>query len=118
NHIAGRVDARPIRPRPQPATWVTLADNLAVNGRSQIQLNQRTRAFKKLELRAQGNGRTAIDKVIVTFANGRSQTVNLGANLTKKKSSVAIDLAGDSRFVDRIVLVGKSSGRNASVDVL
>lgn len=114
----GRVFTRPqIRPLPQPLTWVTLANNAQVNGRAAIRVPQSARKFTKLELRAD-QGRTSIDKVMIVFGNGRTQVVDLDAKLTKNKPSVSIDLAGNTRQIERIVLVGKSNGRKASVDVL
>jgi hypothetical protein len=105
------------RPRPQRLTWVSLASNMAVSGRIVIDVSPAQRAFTKLELRAEGKGKTSIDKVLIVYGNGRTQTVELDAKLTKRQPTLAIDLAGDSRTIDKIVLVGRSNGRNALVDV-
>lgn len=119
NRLDGRVDGRWNIVRRQPLTYVTLANNLALDGRALIRLQPMKRQFSKLELRAEGNGRTVVDKVIVHFANGRSQTIDLDAKLNgKKQRAISIDLKGDSRNIERVIVVGKSNGRNASLDVL
>lgn len=104
-------------PRPQPLSWVSLANDTKVNGRTAIKVAQGTRAFTKLELRAQ-QGNTKIDRVLITYGNGKTQTIDLNKRLSKFQSAVSIDLNGSSRFVTKVVLVGKSNGRRASVDVL
>ena len=109
--------ALPIRPMPPVYAPVTLADNTQLNGREVIRVAQGTRSFNKIELRAE-QGKTTIDKVIVTFGNGRSQTFELDTKLSKKQPTVSLDLNGQSRSIQRIVLVGKSNGRNASLDVI
>jgi hypothetical protein len=117
--------AMPVRPMPpvyQPVYQpvyapVTLADNTQLNGRELIRVAQGSRTFSKLELRAE-QGKTSIDKVIVTFGNGRSQTFALDTKLSKKQPTISLDLSGQSRSIQRIVLVGKSNGRNASLDVI
>jgi hypothetical protein len=109
--------ALPVRPMPPVYAPVTLASNTQLNGREAIRVAQGTRSFNKIELRAD-QGKTSIDKVIVTYRNGRSQTFELDTKLSKKQPSVSIDLQGRNRSIERIVLVGKSNGRNASLDVI
>jgi hypothetical protein len=104
-------------PRPQPLSWVSLANDTKVNGRTAIKVAQGMRAFTKLELRAE-QGNTKIDRVLITYGNGQTQTVDLDKRLSKVQSAISIDLNGSSRFITKVVLVGKSNGRRASVDVL
>lgn len=106
-------------PAPMPPTlsWISLANDAKVSGRTAIRVPQGTRAFTKLELRAQ-QGNTQIDRVLITFGNGQTQTVELNKRLSKFQSAISIDLNGSSRFITKVVLVGKSNGRRASVDVL
>jgi hypothetical protein len=111
---------RPVRPMPPvyvAPTWVTLANDMQVNGRTSIKVSPTARQFTKLELRAE-QGNTSIDKVMIVFGNGRSQVVDLKTRLGKRDSSVSIDLTGNARSIERIVLVGRSNGRRASLDVL
>lgn len=116
---------RPVRPMPPvytppvyvAPTWVTLANDMQVNGRTSIKVAPTERQFTKLELRAE-QGNTSIDKVMIVFGNGRSQVVDLKTKLGKRDSRVSIDLNGNARSIERIVLVGRSNGRRASLDVL
>ena len=69
-------------------------------------------------LRSDGNGKTKIDRVMIIFGNGQRQTVELDAKLNKKSPNVSIDLQGNTRNIDKIVVVGKTNGRNGSLDIL
>jgi hypothetical protein len=96
-----------------------LANNTRVAGMEDISVAQGRRAFTKLELKA-NSGRTNLELVVIRFANGQSQTVNLRGNqngVIKAGKSVTIDLAGNARYIQSIKLIGKS-GRRASIDVL
>lgn len=103
--------------RPPVQSWTTLANDAKVNGRMVLDLKAYNRQFSRLSLRSDGNGKTKIDRVMIVFGNGERQTVELNAKLNKSSSAVSIDLKGDTRNIDKIVLVGKSNGRNASLDV-
>ena len=98
-----------------PLRWVTLANDTRLWGRAVIQVAPSARKFTKLELRAD-HGRTSIDKVLIQFANGRTQVVEQNASLTGYKP-LTIDLKGDTRSIDRIVIVGRSTPRS-TLDVL
>jgi hypothetical protein len=101
--------------RPDVARPITLASSERINGRQIIKVNESLRAFSKLELRAR-SGRTDLDKVVVTFGNGQTQTIDCNRQLSANES-FTIDLAGKQRNVKRIVLVGRS-GRRGSLDVI
>ena len=108
---------QPMPPRPMPISWVTLANDAQLDGRALIKVAPNARAFTKLQLRAD-DGRAQIEKVMITFGNGRTQIVNLDKKLSKRDSSVSIDLRGESRNIERIVVVGRTHGRGAGLDVL
>ena len=103
------------RPAPRPMYPVTLASAQKLSGREVIRVAPSQRAFTKLELRANA-GRTKLDKVMITFANGRTQLVDCNKLLTGGER-FSIDLKGNARNIKSIVLVG-SSGRRASLDIL
>src|SRR5690242_14610347 len=63
------------RPAPRPMYPVTLASSQTVNGRDVIRVSAAQRAFTKLELRST-KGRTKLDKVMITFANGGTQLID------------------------------------------
>jgi hypothetical protein len=118
-----RFDRLAVQPVPQSwrrpvQTWTTLANDARIDGRMVIDLGAYNRQYSRLSLRSDGNGRTKIDRVMIVFGNGERQTIELNAKLHKSSSAVSIDLKGNTRNIDKIVLVGKSNGRNASVDVL
>jgi len=101
-----------VEPVVQP---VTLASSERLNGREIIKVNASLRAFTKLELRAK-SGRTNVDRVLITFGNGQTQTIECNRTLQANESFM-VGLQGNQRNIKRIVLVGKS-GRRASLDVL
>jgi len=101
-----------VEPVAQP---VTLASSQRLNGREIIKVSPSLRAFTKLELRAKA-GRTNVDKVVITFGNGQTQTIDCNRTLQANESFM-VGLQGNQRNIKRIVLVGKS-GRRASLDVL
>ncbi len=103
------------RPAPRPMYPVTLASAQKLSGREVIRVSPSQRAFTKLELRS-NTGRTKLDKVMITFANGRTQLIDCNKLLTGSER-FSIDLKGNARNIKSIVLVG-SSGRRASIDVL
>lgn len=95
-----------------------LANNTRVAGMEDISVAHGTRAFTKLEIEA-NRGRTNLELVVIRFANGQSQTVNLRGNqsgVVKAGKSLTIDLQGNARYIKSIKLIGKS-GRRASIDV-
>lgn len=103
------------RPAPRPMYPVTLASSQKVNGREFIRVAPSQRVFSKLELRSTA-GRTKLDKVMITFANGGTQLVDCN-KLLNGRDSFSIDLKGNARSIKSIVLVG-NSGRRASLDII
>ncbi len=100
------------------ARQVLLADNARVQGSSLISVAQGTRAFTRLQLTA-NKGRTNINQVVILFANGHRQVVDLAGKqngIINAKKSLSIDLQGNGRFIRSITLTGKS-GKRASIDV-
>ena len=110
----GHFDAR-FGVRPMPLRWVTLANDTHLSGRTSIKVAPSARKYSKVELRAD-KGLTQIDKVMIQFANGRTQLVEQNARLTASKP-LTIDLKGEARSIDRIVIVGRGTPW-ASLDVL
>jgi hypothetical protein len=77
-----------------------------------------SRRFSTLELRAEGRGKVAIDKVQVVFANGRSQTIKLDKKLSPQEPTLTVDLAGNEREITRIVIDGRAKNPHAVLDVI
>jgi hypothetical protein len=103
------------RPAPRPMYPVTLASAQKVSGREVIRVSPAQRAFTKLELRSTA-GRTKLDKVMITFANGGTQLIDCN-QLLSGRQTYSIDLKGNNRNIKSITLVG-SSGRRAALDVV
>jgi hypothetical protein len=103
------------RPAPRPLRPVTLATSQNVKGREVIRVSTSQRAFTKLELQSK-KGRTKLDKVMITFANGGTQLIDCNA-LIKNGQKYSIDLKGNARNIKSITLVGKS-GKRALLDVV
>lgn len=108
---------QPVTIAPQPVTWVTLASDQRVFGRTVIEVAPSARPFTKLSLRAE-DGRTRIQTVTIVFGNGAKQTVTLDTRLSRATPSVQIDLAGNTRRIDQIIVTGRSNGRHTGFDVL
>jgi hypothetical protein len=96
-----------------------LANDTRVAGRALINVSAGTRTFSKLELKAQ-NGRTDIQRVLITFANGQRQIVTLDGRrdgIVNQNKSLTIDLNGGARHIKSVLLIG-TSNRRATIDVL
>jgi hypothetical protein len=98
---------------------VLLANDTRVSGWSVINVAATNRAFTKLELKA-SNGRTDLDRVMITFNNGQRQIVSLRGRhdgLLNGNKSLTIDLDGGMRSIKSVMLIG-NSGRRGSIDIL
>lgn len=118
-------DHRQIRPMPQDGYmrrppivdhgsygWKTLASNERLTrGRDAVQLYEPVRA-RTLKLEATGRGSQFIDKVMITFANGHTQVVELNKRLGRFQP-LTIDVPGRSRMISRIVVFGRGSWQSS-----
>lgn len=114
--IDHQAQMRPMRPMVKPVKWTSLSSSsrLAASrfATSKAQIHVRSKAaYSTVKLEAKA-GSTFIDKVVITFGNGRSQTVELDKTLTAR-SPLLIDLNGESRFITKIVVHGKGGPRAA-----
>jgi hypothetical protein len=94
-------------------TVLSSFDRLA-NGRSVTRINS-WRKYSKLELQAT-KGQTEVEKVMIKFANGRSEVVMPDQKLTPGSPCLTIDLQGSSR-ITRITVLGHAN-RRASFEIL
>ncbi len=116
---AHQVISHPIiirEPRPvitHPVIWhgpvyptVTLAaENQIVNGRTVIAVGSQAGRFATLKLEADG-GRTYVQRVVVRFADGERQVMNLDRTLTGN-DCLTLDLNGDRRAIASVAVVGQ-----------
>lgn len=95
------------RPYWRNNTWQALSSPLQLDrGRTVIDVNQR-RPFQQLRLQTT-NGASRIDRVVVLFENGGRQVISVNQRLSPRNPMVNIDLDGQMRRVDRIVVMGDS----------
>lgn len=75
--------------------------------------------FSTLKLEATRGG-MFIDKLIVTFANGRSQVIEVDQTLGYRRGgqSTVVDLQGNHRRITAIAVYGRGNARNAAVTVM
>ena len=91
--------------RPRPQRWTTLAENAVMQrGRTVIDVSSQRR-FTKISLDA--NRPMFVDKVLILFANGERQVVEMNKRLGAYGAPVVIDLAGNSRMIDKVMVLGK-----------
>lgn len=115
NPVAARFAPPMYRPLPQHTRWTLLETARPSRfGRQVIDVHSRAR-FTKLKLEAT-RGVAMIDKVMITFANGRTQVVNLDKRLMGYGASsfTVIDLDGfNGRQISKIVILSKSGMRSS-----
>lgn len=105
----GGDDFGPRRYRP---TWVALGTApLARGGRSAIDVHDRG-TFTQLRLQASG-GSAWIDRVIVRFADGSHQVARTDRTLGRRDALFEIQLDGNNRRIDQILVVGDAQRRGA-----
>jgi hypothetical protein len=99
---------------PRYQAWSYLASGQLVRGRDTIKINSLAK-LDQLKLDLVGAGSMYVDKLVVTFGNGRSQTITLNKSLTQRSSSITVDLKGNDRKVTAITVLGRgtSSGFRA-----
>src|SRR5688572_1252576 len=79
--------------RPLPAHWTMLsAASLGPRGRAFVDVSTNAR-FTKLKLAT--NSALFVDKVMIVYANGKTQLVDLDKRLSRYDSSLIIDLEGN-----------------------
>jgi hypothetical protein len=100
--------------RPPMMKWQTLASSKRVSAHSAFYVRS-SDAFSKLKLEAAA-GTTFVDKVLITFGNGRTQLIDLDKRLSARDPLV-IDLDGNLRKISKVEVFGRS-GRRAAINVL
>jgi hypothetical protein len=100
--------------RPRPTSWIPLTARFDLDRRLVADLSTRHR-FEQLRLQNQ-TGRTSVKSVIVVFQNGERQRVPVNRVLRGNHSMVDIDLNGQGRRIDRVIVVG-DSGRRGSLQL-
>jgi hypothetical protein len=107
---AAQDDFGPRRYRP---TWIALSAPLQLTrtGADCIDVTDRG-TFTQLRLQSAG-GIAAIDRVIVRFADGSDQVVDLDRVLSARDGMLEIPLDGNNRRLDQIIVTGAPGARGA-----
>lgn len=104
---------QPVRPMPLPAPhaqrWSQLATGHLARGKAAIKLNTR-HAIDKLKLELVGPGQLFVDKLVVTFGNGRSQTIEVDRWLTARSAAAIVDVNGKHRKITKVTVYGRGNG--------
>ena len=102
-------------PRRYRSAWVALSSPLQLTGgRDVIDVRDRG-TFTQLRIQT-SNGASLLDRVLIRFADGSRQVVNLDQSLSPRNPRMEILLDGNNRRIDSIQLLGNSR-RNAAVQV-
>ena len=109
SQVAPSFDRRPAAARPMPQRWVLLDTSNANDTRNVIRVSSRAK-FSKLKLDAT-RGAAMIDKISVTFANGRTRVIDVNARVGMNDRPLIVDLPGDQRQITKIVIQSKGRAR-------
>jgi hypothetical protein len=70
------------------------------------------REFSTVKLQSNG-GKSLIYRVLIQFQNGRTQTVELNQYLNASNPSITIDLAGRTRQIAKVTVIGRNARQSA-----
>ena len=88
-------------------TWVPLTSPMRQYGpRTEIDVSMRDR-FGQVRLQNK-TGRTHVRAIMIQFRNGEQQVIRVDRLLFGHRERVDIDLSGEARRIDRIVVVGRT----------
>lgn len=99
---------RDTRTPPRFERWSLLASSHLSRGRAIVPVN--TTKIDKLKLELVGPGSLFVDKLVVTFRNGRSQTIEVDKWVTQRSFAAIVDLEGANRKVTSIAVHGRGNG--------
>jgi hypothetical protein len=81
---------------PRFERWSLLATGHLVRGRDVLAITSASK-IDKLKLELVGPGRLYVDKLVLTYGNGRTQTLEVNQWLTLRDASAIIDVGGNGR---------------------
>jgi len=98
--------------------WYDLSEATRIDaGREFFTVGANRGTFRGIRLAALGNGRSKIDQVTIEFADAegraRYQVVKLDTWIGRGSSSLSIDLDGNARQINRIIVYGATDQGSA-----
>ena len=108
----------PYRMPPQHhASWELLG-SARLFGRSATVDVSNSKRFDKLELTARAGSMMSINRVLITFANGKTQMIRLNQSLYAGKP-IVLDLEGrHGKKIDKVTVFGSSNSYRAGFSIL
>jgi hypothetical protein len=94
--------------------WMMLGSGkLSMRGRRAIEVTSNARFA---ELRLAANGPMFVEKLDITYGNGKTQCIELNKRLGRGEQSLTVDLEGRTRKVEKVVVYGR--GTRAGFELL
>ena len=93
--------------------WSLLATGQLVRGREVVRVNSGDKLDKlKIELVAGARSSMFVDKLLLAYGNGRSQTIEVNKWLTARDASAIVDINGNGRArkLTSITVIGRGNG--------
>ena len=100
------------------SSWVTLGSvNHIADGEMSFWMGRTMNdRFSTLKLKSSA-GKSLIQRVLIQFANGRTQTVDVNQYLNASNPTITIDLQGRERAISKVTVIGRNA-RQSSFSVL
>jgi len=103
-----------IRDHRQPRfdRWSLLATGSLVRGRETVRVHSGDKLDKlKIELQVGARASMYVDKLVLTYGNGRTQTIEVNKALSARDASVIVDINGNGRArkLTSITVIGRGS---------
>jgi len=101
-------EVRDHRMPPRFERWSQIATGQLVRGRDLVQVN--AAQIDKLKVELVGTGSLFVDKLVISFGNGRSQTIEVDKWITQRSASAIVDVKGANRKITSIAVYGRGTG--------
>ena len=95
------------------ASWTTLgAVNQIADGAMAFRVGRFGEQFSTLKLQSDA-GKSLIQRVMIRFADGRTQVVEVNQYLNASNPTITIDLDGRARQVAKVTVIGRNARQSA-----
>jgi hypothetical protein len=94
-------------------SWTVLGGvNRIVDGAMSFRVGRTGQQFSRLKLESEG-GKSLIQRVLIQFANGRTQTIEVNQYLTASNPTIKLDLEGRTRAIAKVTVIGRNARSSA-----